>query len=377
MKVGKLDFKNYAAKKPIAISPTGEFVTAKDVVSRPALSLGSMHTLPEDKKIKLVLERYALEPDFKLAVIGMGILTKAEIIQNIKQQNEFGQLAVRAEVQYCDQLAKQLATGARVLPWPKIPQKRIPAVPNWKIRKLCIWLRLRTRAVFCENTTDYVTTPFATYRKAHVHPVFAARGFVVKSLEGTDDVRSKFIPEAKNGLTVYLSGVGHGNYTTFTGYLNDPILQVGAYDPAEVKGKSIHFLSCQTAGQLGPDTVANGAKSYAGYSENFILQWDDPSTPAVDEFKLFAMSDSIYDLAMAFGLTAKQAYNITIAAFNAAISMVPGTVCATYLTWDRDHLKLLGSANARILPYRWVKICFPLKKAEMEHHLAQAGVLTD
>jgi hypothetical protein len=375
MKIGNLQFKEYAAKKPLTVSPTGQFLTARDVAAQPSLSLGSLFTLDEDTQIKLALERYALEPEFKLGVIGVGVLTKSEVMEQIEERTEFGQKALRAEMQYCNELMASLGGGA--LPaWPTVPKPTVPRIPPWKPVKKCIKLRLRTRVLFCENTTDGVTTPFANYRIKNVHPVFVARGFSKVALTGTDDIRQNFVPQAKNGLTVYISGIGHGNYSVYTGHAGNHILEVGHYDPAEVKPKSIHFLSCQTASKLGPDTVSKGANSYAGYTENFILMWDNSSTP-VNEFLLFAKSDSTYDVMMANGATAKQAYEATVKAFNAAIAQVPNTVAATYLTWDRDHLKLLGNPSAKIVPYRYVKVCFPMTALEREDALALAGVLED
>lgn len=376
MKIGKLVFKAYAAKKPVTVSPTGKFLTADEVLAQPSLSFGSLHALDMASQLRLALERYALEPDFKLGVVGIGVLTKDEVIEHLKKQTSFGQLALQAEMEYCNQLIASL-TADSLPTWPEIPTPVIPEKPEWKRLKRCYWLKLPTRCLFCENTTDSVTTPFAKYRIANVHPVFQARGFTVVVLKGLDDVRTNFTSQAKNGLTVYIGGIGHGSYSLYTGHAGNHILEVDQYDPAEVKGKVIHFLSCETAGQLGPDTVSKGAKSYAGYSENFVLQWDDSSTPAVDEFLLFAKSDSTYDLMMANGATSQQGYNATVQAFNAAISQVPNTVAATYLTYDRDHLKLLGASSSTIQSYRYVKICFPLVVLEKQNALVAAGELTD
>lgn len=375
MKIGKLNFKTYAAKKPVTVSPMGTFLTADEVVTQPMLSLGSLHALDTNLQMKLAVKRYELEPDFKLGVIGVGVLSKKEVIQHIKKQTDFGQLALQAEMGYCNELLSTLTRG-KVPVWPKVPAPKIPERPYWKPVKRCIWLRLKNRALFCENTTDPVTTPFANYRSKNVIPVFKKRGFTVIVLQGTDDIRTNFVPEAKNLLTVYISGIGHGSYTLYTGHSGNRILEVGNYDPAEVKPKAIHFLSCQTAARLGPDTVKKGARCYAGYTENFVLQWDDTSTP-VNEFVLFAKSDSTYDIAMAYGATAQQAYNYTIQAFNAAISQVPNQVAATYLKWDRDHLKLHGNPKAKIKSYRNVRICFPLVDREKENALVEAGELVD
>jgi hypothetical protein len=375
MKIGNLEFKDYAAKKPLMVSE-GKFVTAKEVIAQPSLSLGSLFTLGAKEQVDFVLERYKLEPDFKLGVIGTGLLTKDEVINEIKGKTDLGQELVTAELGYCGELISSLAS--RVVPsWPVIPKPDVPVIPNWKPLRKCIRLKLTNRVLFCENTTDGVTTPFANYRIKHVHPVFTSRGFTVRALTGVNDVRNNFVPEAKKALTVYLSGIGHGNYSLYTGHWGNRILEVGNYDPAEVKGKSIHFLSCQTARTLGPDTIRKGANSYAGYDENFVLVWDDGSTPAVNEFELFAKSDSTYDIMMANGSTAQQAYDATVAAFNAAIAQVPGTVAATLLTLDRNRLRLHGAPTAKIAPYRYVKICFPLTSFEMEDSLAISGELED
>ena len=376
MKIGNLNFKDYAAKKPLAFAPNGDFLYAKDLVAAPRLGLGSLFALSADQQTKLTVERYTLEPNFSLAIIGAGVITKEDAIENIKVNSTIGKQLVQAEMAYCNDLIASLAPGP--LPeYPVMPPFPVIPKPYWRQRVKCIWLMLKPRALFCENTTDGVTTPFANYRMNKVHPEFTAAGYTVIVLQGINDTRANFVPQAKNGLTVYISGIGHGNYTTYTGHMGDHILEVGFYDPVEVKGKAIHFLSCETAGQLGPDTVAKGAKCYAGYTENFILQWDSPATPAVNEFELFARSDSTFDICMAHGAIAQDAYNATIAAFNASIAAVPGSVAASYLTYDRDHLKLCGDPNTKILPYRYVKICFPMMEIEKESALAMAGELVD
>lgn len=373
MKIGKLEFKEWAAKKPLSVSASGEFLKAADIVGAPSLGVGSLHTLAPEKKLKLAVERYNLEPEFKLGIIGVGILSKDEIICHMETQTAFGQLAVDAEMDYCNELLGTLATGSVPPAWPKLPKVPFPRWPDWKPVKRCVLLKIQTRALFCENTTDSVTGPFATYRIANVHTAFAARGFALSVLTGHDDVRTKFIPLAKNSQTGYMAGIGHGAYTLYTGDAFNRILEVGNYDPAEVNGKAIHFLSCETAGKLGPDTVAKGAKCYLGYDENFTFVWDDAATP-VNEVLLFMKADSIIDITMANGGTAKQAYDAAVQAFNAGMAQVPGSAAATWLKYDRDHLRLLGNAATTVVPFRYIKVCYPLPLAQQEA-LAFAGEL--
>lgn len=375
MKIGQFEFREYAARKPVSVSPRGDFISVIDIVKQRGERLTSLHTLKLEQKIKLTLSRYELEPDFTLGIVGRGILNKNQVMEEIKAQTEFGKVAVQAELEYCNQLIASL--GIRKLDlWPKIPLIKIIPIPDWKPVQKCILLKIGNRVLFLENTTDAVTTPFANYRIANVHPAFQARGFTVQVLQGHDDIRANFVPLAKNPLTVYIGGIGHGAYHLYTGDGGNHILEVGVYDPAEVKGKGIHVLSCQTAAQLGPDTVAKGAYFYDGYTENFTFVWDDGSTP-VNEMELFMKADSTFDLMIASGATAQQAYIAKTQAFNAGVAQVPGTVAASWLTFDRDHNKLLGAGTTTIQPSRNVKICFPLMALDKQNALLAAGELTD
>ncbi len=375
MKIGKLNFKDYAASKPVMISSSGEFLTVKQVASSKAsMGVFSLHTLSGENQKKLTLERYKLEPDFTLGILELGNYTKAQILEEIKKESDFGKLVVQVEMQYCNELLGSVkATKLPVMP--KMPIKIIPKVPDWKQIKSCHFFRLKTTVLFAENTTDSVTKPFALYRIAKVHPVFATKGYNVVVNKGTNDTKINFETTAKKPLTVYLGGIGHGNYDVYTGHAGERLLQKGAYDASVVKGKAIHFLSCRTAAQLGPDTITKGAKCYMGYNENFTFVWDSPSTP-INEVELFQKCDSTFDIYMANGFSAQQAYNATIAFFNAAIAMVPGSAAASWLTHDRDHCKLHGNGSTKILPYTYVRICLPFMKLEQEEMMAEIGEIT-
>lgn len=378
MKLGKLDFKDAAAQKPIVFGARGELLSTTEFVRRRSSLpiIGSLHTLPLDQQIRLTQERYKLEPDFKLGIVDLGVLSKAEVLEHVAKQTDFGKMAVQAEMEYCNQLMTEL-TLTTVPAWPKMIKGIDMKLPDWKPVQNCVCLKLANRVLFCENTTDGVTAPIAAYRIANVHPAFGARGFILQVLTGADDVRANFVPKAKNALTVFIDGVGHGNAGLYTGNGGNHILEVGAYDPAEVAGKSLHFLSCQTAAQLGPDTVAHGAASYCGYTENFTFVWDDPGTAAVNEFELFMKADSTYPIMMANGATSQQAWDATIAAFTAARALVPGSAAATWLTWDRDHCARLGAAATTIQPFRYVKICFPIWNMAVQDALLSSGQLVE
>lgn len=378
MKIGRLNLSDYAAKKPVSITPAGEFVSLQEITDKPELALVSLFTLDINLQIKLAVKRISLEPDFKFGVLGGGVYTRDQVIEAVKkQETELGKQVLKAEMYYLNVLIASLANPTIIPKWPEDIKPIKPIIPDWRRRKRCIYLRITNRVLFCENTTDPITTKFANYRFANVHTAFVARGFTVIKLDGSDDVRSEFALRAKNPMVVYIAGVGHGGYTVYTGHMHDHILEACSYDPEEVKNKSIHLLSCQTAKTLGPDTISKGAKSYAGYTENFNLLWDIPGT-GVNEFELFAKCDSSYDITMAAGLTAQEAYDRTVAAFNAAMALpeVVNTQTASTLLWDRDHLKLHGDHASTVVPFQMVKICFPLVLG-MEDILINAGDLEE
>lgn len=347
VQVGNLMMREYAAQKPLSINAAGEFVTAADLVANRELGFGSLHALDMDSQVKLTLERNQLEPDYKIGILGVGLLTKAEVMQHVQARTKVGQEIVRAEINYCNDLIETL-TGEVVPQTSLLRDPILQPIPPW-IRPP-YWRILKAIALFCENTTDAVTKLAAAYRKQYVHSVFSARGFEATVLEGSDDVRVKFAPIAKGSRTVYISGVGHGSPTVYTGDRGDHILEVGAYDPAEVKGKCIHLLSCQTAQQLGPDLVQKGARAYVGYFENFTFVGDQAGTP-INELELFWQCDSKFDIMMANGATVEEAYNAAIAEYNAAIQLVPNSVTATWLTHDRNYFRIYGDKTATIFPW--------------------------
>ncbi len=385
VKVGRLSLKEYAAEKPISVGPTGKLIGPRDVARTRALALTSLDALDPDAKIELALKRNRLEPNFTLGIIGVGLVTKAEVIQHIERETELGREVVKAELNYCNDLMQALAGGAAPR-GPKIPKpgaaRRVPSRPtDWRWIPPSWWKKwwryFRNCALFCENTTDGITQSAASYRMSNVHPAFKKKGYCVMLLKGVHDVRTEFASRAKSKRVVYISGIGHGSPTTYTGHLGDPILQVGNYDPAEVKGKVIHLLSCKTAQKLGPDVIKKGASAYAGYYENFTFVWDQPGTP-VNETELFWKCDSAFDLMMAHGATAIAAHNVTMAAYKHAIAQVPNTAAATWLTWDRNCFRspgidaIYGSKTAKISP--WLKHPLaPFMEAEEELPALVAG----
>jgi len=352
IKIGKLTLPEFAAEKAIGVRSDGSLMYAKEVVSGKMPPKFGMDLTSFNNKARLAIQRIKLEPELKIGVINAGIYSKAEIISHIENQTSFGKQIADAEVKYAEFLLNQMLGKISVAPTKFVMPKAeaLPTIPTeWKIIPKNKWKLFSNKVLFCENTTDSVTSEVATYRQNNVHPVFESRGFELIKLMGVNDNRTNFAARAKESLVVYISGIGHGNYDNYTGHSNSSLIRVGSYDPAEVDNSSIHFLSCRTGRDLGPNTVTKGAVSFMGYTENFTFTWANST--------LFWKADSQYDISMALGRTVQQAVSDSVAQFNLGMAAVPGTTTAALLMQDRDLMRSAmsgsawGSKTTKIQPY--------------------------
>src|SRR5262245_29505925 len=88
-----------------------------------------------------------------------------------------------------------------------------------------------------DSNYDAATLAAYQYREQHVYPYFAAKGFTVEKCQGSLAKRIYAAPKAQQSGVVYLTGVGHGSYTIYTGHLYDTVFQMANYSAAEAKDK--------------------------------------------------------------------------------------------------------------------------------------------
>jgi hypothetical protein len=113
------------------------------------------------------------------------------------------------------------------------------------------------------------------YLETNVYPYLQSKGSTMQKFFGPL-ARPEYVAQAAaDPSVVLLTGGGHGTYNAFLGFHTQPVFAVGAYTPAEVNGKIVHFLSCENAKELGPDFVRNGCLAYVGYDENFVFDPTD------------------------------------------------------------------------------------------------------
>lgn len=359
-KVGRFSLPAFAAEKPVGIRRNGELIYAQDLLKSNAAPIFGMTLMPDEHKAKLAIERLKLEPDFTFGILQVGAYSKKEILSHVAQMTPLGKQVADIEVRYAEFFCNQLMGKDPMsfsMPAAKAPARKTAAqtkiskattnAQNWagkmpkEVQKF-----LKSSVLFCENTTDHLTGPAAQYRIKNVHPVFASKGFNVIVLQGLQDIRTNFQIKAIDNSVVYIGGIGHGASNIYTGDNFNQILTVGAYAGNEVKGKVMHFLSCQTAAALGPDTVSKGALAYTGYSEDFVFD--------TSHGDLYWQCDSVFDINMANGKTVSQAMTELYKAFDNAIAQFPGTSTAANLLHNKTVLRSpvsgapWGQQNAKI-----------------------------
>ena len=146
-------------------------------------------------------------------------------------------------------------------------------------------------------------------------------------------------------------GVGHGDKDSFTGQNEAVILEVGKYNPREVKGKMIKLLSCQTGAVLGPDLIENGAKAFLGYVDDYIWVMDSDlaAKPWADELACTCLLPVVDGLnALLDGKTAGEAFEIEREGYLKNAEVEEDELIKACLEFNHDNAVLLGDTAARV-----------------------------
>ena len=146
-------------------------------------------------------------------------------------------------------------------------------------------------------------------------------------------------------------GCGHGDVDVFTGQNEAIILEVGKYDPKEVRGKVIKLLSCQCGAGLCPDLVANGATCAMGYTDDYVwvVDADLAATPWADEMAATSLMPVVDGLnTLLDGKTAKEALNIELAGYSRNAEIEEDELIKSCIEFNRSNAILEGDGGASI-----------------------------
>ena len=146
-------------------------------------------------------------------------------------------------------------------------------------------------------------------------------------------------------------GAGHGSQTSFTGQNETVILEVGRYNPREVRGKVIKLLSCQTGVVLGPDLIKNGAEAFLGYVDDYVWVTDADlaSTPWADDLAgacLLPVIDGLNTLLD--GKTAEESLDVELQGYLKNAAAEEDDLIKSCLEFNHDNAVLLGNTTARV-----------------------------
>jgi intein/homing endonuclease len=155
-----------------------------------------------------------------------------------------------------------------------------------------------------------------------------------------------------NGIVAH--NCGHGSPDTFTGQYVRRIFW--ACDNAELAGRVVYLLSCETGQRLGPDIISKGGRAYVGYRTLFGFYLPDSRRPedVMNDPKSRAFFEPVVTLlnALADGRTIGEAHRLSIERWNYWIEYWSrqrgGSKIVQWLVNDRDGQVLLGDASARV-----------------------------
>lgn len=149
---------------------------------------------------------------------------------------------------------------------------------------------------------------------------------------------------------------GHGNYATVMGHDNEPLVCLDKNELLLSK-KITYALACSSAKELGKSAVAKGAKSFIGYTEDFIfLHEKDKSTKPLEDNTacLFLEPSNLVVIALIKGNTTKEAHEYSKAEFKHNLrklmtseSPQEDKSSIPWLYWDMTHQVCLGNGSAK------------------------------
>jgi len=190
--------------------------------------------------------------------------------------------------------------------------------------------------------------------EAHVVDSLRGNGIDVTDVQATDAVRTNVLAAVQEKDPVFFTGFGHGNSDIFTGDDEKAILDLN--NVSTMSGRIVRLLSCLTARRLGPAMISAGAWGYIGYYEEWTwIQANLDQDPYVDPYACsFYRSADTDAMELGKGRTLKDAADAMVAVYNEEIERWTGSSDPyasdeiTWLTWDRDAMRVLGDMDATI-----------------------------
>lgn len=221
-----------------------------------------------------------------------------------------------------------------------------------------------------------LTTKYLYFWSEVVLKASREKNILTIDLASKEANKRNFLSAVKKYRPSFVYFNGHGSPNTVTGFNNEPLIAF-ADNEKILKDRVAYALSCQSAKRLGKSCVADGAKTYLGYDEDFIFVFDeekeeDPLNDKVAEN--FIEPSNTLVLSILEGKTTGEAYQNSqeefkqkIVRFSLSEATAEERELLPYLLWDEEHQVCLGSKQAgcefiseedfeRVSKFKWLII---------------------
>lgn len=165
-----------------------------------------------------------------------------------------------------------------------------------------------------DNYLDYGSSVLTSLVAANKNPAQT-----IVELKGKEANVANVKAQLASVNPMVVTGIGHGNYTTYTVQAQEVFLQVGKSNVSLMSGKVVHLNSCQTGAQLGPAIMEAGALSYLGSNESFwFYVGDEPNATRATQSPFLA--EYQFDVSLLQGKTVGDARAEQLAKFESELT---------------------------------------------------------
>ena len=102
---------------PVSITPDGRWITLQESADQKIVTLSSENLVeqlaPAGQEAELVEKRIAYRPDFKVAMIGIGIVDQERAMQEVQEQTPAGLTLIDIELRTIARIIKRVREGDR------------------------------------------------------------------------------------------------------------------------------------------------------------------------------------------------------------------------------------------------------------------------
>jgi hypothetical protein len=156
-------------------------------------------------------------------------------------------------------------------------------------------------------------TQYGSYWLGQAKSMLLDLGMLVTDLAGILDDKTDVVNAINEVDPSVFWGMGHGLETQFAGQDNYLLLEKGV-DESLMVGRVVHLTSCLTGAEGGllQSFAKAGAITCFGYNVELILGVETnnfPDSPDNDATKSLMKPDTDFEIALAKGMTAKEAYD--------------------------------------------------------------------